>query len=360
MVVGIGLLLAANAALACCPAPMFNSPVVNADQTVIMIWDAEQQTQHFIRQASFKSTGDHFGFLVPTPAQPELEESGDAAFEKLAQITAPEIKTVWQPRCPFACSSTLGHSDGLMWGALPPVRVLDEKRVAGFNAVVLEADSATALVGWLKDNEFAYSPEIAAWAEPYVKQGWKITALKVAKDQANRQERTVSAAALRISFHTERPLFPYREPDMRTFAADLGATRRVLRLYFLADGRYEGELTPAVPWTGKVVWAGKVSAKDRGELLAQLRLPPRTGPRDWRLTEFEDEWPYRPAPADLYFRRCVNQDNVRRPPSIRYVQSPYPTDMTVFALATMMIVPPVWMRVRRQWWFKGAGSTASV
>ena len=72
--------LLAPPAPACCPAPPSGRPVVNADKTVILIWDAATKTQHFIRQASFKSEADDFGFLVPTPTQPELNESGNAAF----------------------------------------------------------------------------------------------------------------------------------------------------------------------------------------------------------------------------------------------------------------------------------------
>ena len=76
--VGLGLALAAamlsslgaSPTSACCPAPPSGKPVVNADQTVLMIWDGATKTQHFIRQASFKSEADDFGFLVPTPTQP--------------------------------------------------------------------------------------------------------------------------------------------------------------------------------------------------------------------------------------------------------------------------------------------------
>ena len=56
----------ASTAPACCPVPPRGKPVVNADQTVVILWDAATQTQHFIRQASFKSEADDFGFLVPT------------------------------------------------------------------------------------------------------------------------------------------------------------------------------------------------------------------------------------------------------------------------------------------------------
>ena len=76
--------------LACCPAPPSGKPVVNADQTVIIIWDAASKTEHFIRQASFKSEADDFGFLVPTPSEPELMESGNEGFPYLAKLNYPK------------------------------------------------------------------------------------------------------------------------------------------------------------------------------------------------------------------------------------------------------------------------------
>src|SRR4051794_37235015 len=80
----------------CCPAPRGGQAVVNADQTVILLWDAARKTQHFIRKASFKADGSDFGFLVPSPAEPELAESGDDAFPYLAKVTEPEV--IHKPR----------------------------------------------------------------------------------------------------------------------------------------------------------------------------------------------------------------------------------------------------------------------
>jgi hypothetical protein len=90
-------------AAACCPAPPSGKPVVNADQTVILIWDAAAGMQHFIRKASFKSDAADFGFIVPSPNKPELEESGNEAFRYLAKLTAPEIKKVKAPSGGFSC-----------------------------------------------------------------------------------------------------------------------------------------------------------------------------------------------------------------------------------------------------------------
>src|SRR5579863_2451190 len=169
-------------AMACCPVAPSGKPVVNADQTVVILWDAATKTQHLIRQASFKSDADDFGFLVPTPTQPELNESGDAAFPFLKKLTEPEIKKIARPSPGMQCGC--GDQPATKSARSMPagVAVLEEKLVAGFHAVVLEADSSTALLDWLKEHEYAFSPAVEAWAKPYVDGGWKFTALKVARE----------------------------------------------------------------------------------------------------------------------------------------------------------------------------------
>ena len=346
-VVGVVLALASllESADACCPVSRFQVPVVNADQSVIILWDAEAKTQHFIRRASFKSDGDDFGFLIPSPAQPELSESGNEAFPLLAKLTEPE--TITRPRpISFGCgvATMRDAAPGLAWSG--GVKVLEQKTVAGFNASVLEAKSATALVQWLKENGYHYSREVEAWAKPYVDQGWKITALKVAKDKET-LDKTVNAAALRLSFKTDRPLFPYREPEYKGVNDTLGIKSRTLRIYFLADARYEGELTKEQPWSGKVVWSGKVTAKDRSKLLEHLKLPELTGPRQWWLTEFEDDWSYQGAPADVYFSRAAKQATLKRPPIVQYVSNTRGGAWSLALMAAAACVPSLASRWRR-------------
>lgn len=353
-------------AAACCPAPPSGRPVVNADQTVALLWDPATKTEHFVRRASFKGDADDFGFLVPTPAQPELDESGDAAFPVLADITKPEI--VYERRPTQLCSGCLRSASKASASApaqVPEVVVLEEKTVAGFHAAVLEATNATALVAWLKEHGYAFSPEVEAWAKPYVDGGWKITALQVAKPKSDAGaappsaeprppsagEPSVAAAALRISFKTERPLFPYREPDTTKAASDLGAAGRMLRIYLVSDARYDGKLgmkpeTASEPWpTSTVAWSGKLDAAARSNVLANLKLPDAALPKDAWLTEFEDRWPYRVAPGDLWFSKAASQTNVRREPTVIYTYAPR-SEMP-FALSTIALAPLAW-RLRRR------------
>jgi hypothetical protein len=141
-------------------------------------------------------------------------------------------------------------------------------------------------------------------------------------------------------------LFQYREPDSKSFAESLKAERRLLRIYFLADARYQGDLTKNVLWSGKVAWADKLRPEDRKKVLELLKLPATTGPAEWWLTEFEDDWAYQSVPGDVYFSRAANQDSQHRPPIIQYVASPWPADVIVGALAVVVGIP-VWRRWRR-------------
>jgi hypothetical protein len=345
----LGLLFgAAGPVPACCPLGLSGKPVVNADQTVVILWDAARKTQHFIRKASFQSAADDFAFLVPTPTKPELKESGNSAFPYLQKLTEPEIKRVARPHGGMGCGCGEKTVDNAPAGlAKAEVSIVTEKMVAGFHAVVLQADSADALVGWLKENGYELSPEAEAWAKPYVEAGWMITALKVAKAEERKEDKNVAAAALRISFETDRPLFPYREPDSGASAKELGATRRLLRIYYIGEARFDGELTKEVPWSGRVAWAGKLKEHDRDQALELLGLPAGTGPDEWWLTEFEDNWAYQVAPADVYFSVAADQSTVKRPPIIEYVSSGSPPDLTAYALAIVLVVWPASRMMRR-------------
>ncbi|MFN0053846.1 MAG: DUF2330 domain-containing protein [Planctomycetales bacterium] len=345
----LGLWLATTSHLAaCCAVPRSGQPVVNADQTVVIVWDPARKRQHFIRQASFQSQGDDFAFLIPTPTQPELEESGNEAFPLLRRLTEPGIQRVSRRTQGGGCGC---GSTPIAPGSFPAedqVAVIEEKQLAGFDAVVLEAASGEALVEWLREHDYEFSPAAQTWAQPYIDSGWMITALRVSKSEAGQSDRRVDAAALRLSFQTDRPLFPYREPDSGASAEALGAKHRLLRIYFLSDARYVGRTTPEDPWSGQVAWSDKVLPKDRSQLLEHLNLPHDTGPDEWWLTEFEDHWRYRVAPADVYFSKAGDQSPVKRSPIIQYVSRTAPIDLSACAWGVLLLAGPAWRRARRR------------
>jgi len=273
-----------------------NPAIQVAGESAIIIWDASNKTQHFIRRASFQTEAGDFGFLVPTPTKPELAEAADEAFSFLTSVTAPRVIYRWLKVAPGA--RPLGKGRGM---AARRVTVLETKRVAGYDAVVLEASDPEALNAWLKKHDYQSGPELVKWLEPYVKDGWKVTAFKIAKDEPKKSG--VATAAVRMTFQTERPYFPYREPAARgdVEPGRIKQSSRLLRVFFLGERRVEGSLGKDGVWPGVTVWANKLGDEQRSQLLEKLKLDKLKSTESWWLTELEDRSSPRPGTDDVFF-----------------------------------------------------------
>ncbi|MCC6209940.1 MAG: DUF2330 domain-containing protein [Burkholderiales bacterium] len=289
------------ASLACAPAPRMGEAVDIAEENAIIIWDAAAKMQHFIRRASFETKAKDFGFLVPTPTVPTLAEAGDEAFGLLAYITRP-------PPPPRDLPTSKSEAPKL--AAVAPaaaVKVLATAKVAGYDAAVLEANDSIALDRWLKENGYHSSPELVDWYKPYVEQKWKITAFKIAKDDADAGK--VDSSAVRMSFAADRPFFPHREPK----GSSAGGTPRLLKVYLLAESRFDGAIGKGTAWPGRAVWSKPLQDSDRSRVLELLKLPANTAVGARRLTEFIDGSSPRPGRDDLFFATAGDQSEIEKP-----------------------------------------------
>jgi hypothetical protein len=202
--------------------------------------------------------------------------------------------------------------------------------------VVLEADDPAALTAWLDAHRYATTPALRAWLAPYVARRWKITAFKVAApDPAN--PAPPRTAPVRMSFATDLPFYPYREPEDARAQRDAG---RTLQVHVLAGERMEGTLGERGAWPGRVTFSGP--SEDLGGRAARWGLSAGLT----RLTTFEDRSSPRPGADEVFFRRASDQSRFTPPPV--YLDQPrevlIPLDLialggVVFAL--------VWRRWRR-------------
>jgi len=320
---------------ACAIAPIKGGYSVDvADETALIVWDSQTKTEHFVRTATFASTSSEFGFLVPTPTQPELGEVEPGVFTSLSTITAPKIEfrteTV-KVRSSGGCgamSSAPKSSAGAaneMAPKGPSVEVLDKKRVGDFDAVVLKATDGAVLRKWLSDNGYDARPELEKWLDVYTQLKWIITAFKIAANVPNAGPQTIRSSAVRMSFKTERPFYPYREPLVESPTATPQRSR-LLRLFVLADAHYEGKIGNGPAWPGQTVWSKPLDTVQATNSWANIKLPPaNSSEQKWRLSEFEDRSSPRPATDEVYFSKSDNQVEVERPPTI-YTNTVYVND----------------------------------
>ena len=320
--------LTAEAARPCAPAPPPGRHVSILAEQALIVWDPAARRQHFVRRARFTSDAADFGFLVPTPSAPQLAEAPDSVFDALHHAIQPAVVTRTGLRLlPFSVLMapfllTRGAPEGAPAGgpltaaAPPQVRVLQEQRVAGYDAAVLQAEDAGALLRWLKAHGYDARPELLAWVGPYVEQRWTLTAFKVAGGAPG----SVATQAVRMSFDTERPFFPYREPAAAAAAASPGPARELL-VYLVAPRRMEGAIGSGAAWTAAVPY----SAPGRG-LAAALApvLPEGTAPAATWLTTFVDRASPRPGTDDLFFSDASTQETIVPEPIVRDERTPVP------------------------------------
>lgn len=325
------LLLAAGrrTAEACAPAPPEGAFVDIVAEEALIVWDETEQREHFIRRANFHADSKDFGFLVPTPSKPELAEADDAIFETLRRAIAPKIVHKERKRFVWAlCAATMlsiaDKSAAPVEAAASDVEVLGTQRVAGLDAASLAASDADALGEWLTDHGYHFRPELKTWLQPYLDRDWVITAFKIAGDDDGK----LATKALRMSFDSPRPFYPYREPsDQRTklaaYYADepLGLPDRTLRVFLLTKGRFDGALEDDTPWAREVEYAAPSEGLELGE-----SLPAGAIPQGAWLHAFVDRASPRPGTADLSFAKSDVQDPVVPPPVVvhgeRYVLIP--------------------------------------
>lgn len=317
----------------CAVAPPPGGRIDVSSETALIVYDPETKTEHFLRTAAFNTAlagSADFGFLVPTPGKPELAEASPDVFAALAAVTKPRTVVERKARQPdFGCGMLLMSKSAEVGEAAPAlgsaVRVVDRKRVGAFDAAVLKADDPRALRGWLEENGYEARLQLEQWFEAYTANKWYLTAFKVATETGGPTPpggaKTVTNSAVRISFPTDTPFYPYREPvDARTATAGGGASR-TLRVFVLTDSRVTGRIgkgDPNAPFPGRTVWANSLDAGRLTAVTTAGKLPALPGNRHWHLTEFEDRSSPRPGTDEVYFSPSADQSAVERPPLVGY------------------------------------------
>ena len=115
-----------------------------------------------------------------------------------------------------------------------------------------------------------------------------------------------------MTFRTERPFFPYREPEEPKDPANGYHGRRTLRVFFAGTERVQGVIGNTV-WSANVAWSNPLPEGRRSELIETLGLEDQQVPRNVRLTVFEDPSSPRAGKEEVYFEASPEQSNVVRP-----------------------------------------------
>lgn len=199
------------------------------------------------------------------------------------------------------------------------------------------ASDSKSLGQWLKKHRYPVSSDAREWLAPYVRRGFFLTVFQIASDK---QSQSARAQAVRLSFQTDAPFFPYRESKR---AQKVGGYRS-LRVFFVGDARVgarveNGRKTQV--WPAMTTYSAPLDAKR----LTGQKLDVPAG--RLRLTAFEDDSSPRPGWGDLHFSPATQQSEITPPPNIIYKDERRWIPADVLALGAALLAGFGWRRRKR-------------
>ncbi|HMJ13900.1 MAG TPA: DUF2330 domain-containing protein [Polyangiaceae bacterium] len=275
-------------------------PSLAYEQTLI-VFDAESRREHFVREVVFRAAREPFGFVVPTPARPEVASVKASPFQALRTDFPFEAAPKGGLR--GLGTSGAGIAPGMGGGG---VQVLETSKVGSFTAFVLAADNDQALAGWLKKNGFASTPQSDAWLAHYVKLKFFYVAMRYELPKSGASPST-KAETVRISFDTPLPYYPYLEPAAA--ANEPARAERLLDLWLVSRDVFVP--VSAREREGKLEWVRPLASGERyaGSNLShtlggEAKLLPAG---DLRVLRFMDQKRSRAGFGDIVFVPAAKQ-----------------------------------------------------
>ncbi|MEK7467604.1 MAG: DUF2330 domain-containing protein [Planctomycetota bacterium] len=322
----LGALVAARVALpkadaACCYFAAQEKDINQPGQKAFVTWDPDRKVESFTVQPKFEGNAVDFGMVIPTPAQPKLDEMPRDFFKDLAiyTILMPLPQPIWvdlvaRPMedggAPYPAGAAAGGD--FLQGDQPRkdhgVKVLEAGVVGSLDYKIIVAEQANGLFDWLKENNYVYSGDQTT-LDFYIRKKWFFTVMKIDPKQMKRGakgEYSGEVTPTRFTFASESCIYPLKitqisvkdktdalfyvqAPQQMDLPGDLSwmHSYRVMWLTFMlgcsADADQQTELNQRNQWvqakmakdpryeTTKLEWARKLGDEDVAVLEEPLR-----------------------------------------------------------------------------------------
>jgi len=112
---------------------------------------------------------------------------------------------------------------------------------------------------------------------------------------------------VRLSFQTDTPFYPYREPSKARAKGNF-ASSRALKVYFVGDSRVAGTIGANTKWPGATQWTAALPAASLASL-SQSGIP-RATLANARMTVFHDASSPRPGTDEVFFKTAPVQSKI--------------------------------------------------
>lgn len=144
----------------------YHEDIYEPNQKAIIFYNESCFLETLILQVKYEGNVSDFGWVVPTPTVPELNETDGDIFYELSVLTSEDG---YDGRKGFL--DTPGENGN--------VTLIKQEQVGIYNASVLNATDASALLHWVQEHGYAIPSGIEDAIQYYIGKGWCFTAIKI-------------------------------------------------------------------------------------------------------------------------------------------------------------------------------------
>ena len=169
-------------------------------------------------QNNYDGPPEDFALVIPVPVvlqQENVKTLNVELFKKIDRLTAPRLVEYWErDPCHFEWPNLDFGPEEVYFSAAAPdndsVTVEAEFSVGEYDVVILGADDAVALEGWLNNNDYNIPDGASPYLDPYVDQGSYFFVAKVDPEKvtwAQEGDDTAGAVLSPLRFHYDTDTF---------------------------------------------------------------------------------------------------------------------------------------------------------
>jgi len=202
---------------------------------VIMNYDGKKKQEDLIIKIGYlqnEGETESFGWLMPFPTKPDVNETDEDIFERLAKETEKKensLQKILNYKQSWGFSGGSDKSAGFSKGG--EISVIEEKTVGAFDTAIVQAERADGLKKWAKDNDYHISWEKTGMLEEYVAKKWYFVLMKMNKGESE----SGNTQATKFSFKTKEPIFPIQLTKYDRFGKHNPEKTIPITLYILSD-----------------------------------------------------------------------------------------------------------------------------
>lgn len=183
-------------------------PVYQREQKAVIYYDERTNLETLVVSTTFKGSAKNFGWVIPVPTSPAVDEAKDDVFVSLEDLTKPKYG---------ANPSPLHKIAGLESSRVPntaTVKVLETKNIDVYTVSVLDPSDKNSLKEWLEQNGYTIPKSADFVMGEYISQRYFFVAAKINTEAlgpfVEGQLRDGHINPLKITFRTSQIVYPIK------------------------------------------------------------------------------------------------------------------------------------------------------